>query len=1283
MQTQRNCRSYWLLACVVLLTLSLFLQHHSQVVGQVDAEITPPSLVSPAQGEVITVQTYPPLAIPTYRWSHVLGATVYQLQVNTDPYFSLPNVIEALTPNLQVTPTDANVFPDGIYYWRVRVAEPLPGSLFSEPAQFSKSWASVDNRPLLAAPVSGAVLSFFDDPAFAWDQVSGAAQYWFQISSSPGDFSSPIYDVYTAALKHQPVEKIANGTYYWRVIPMDPAGHAGTPSEVRAITLGYGSSIADQIPQQVSPEHGASIPFTPTFAWTAVVGAEFYDLEYTSGPMCDFSAATSIQTQQTSYTPPFHIPKGIYCWRVRVVSGDGIGEWSEIRIFTLSWNLQPQLLTPVMAYPYARSALFNWTPVAGAAYYTIEVSETSNLDELLIQANTTNTSWVSQDELLPASYSWQVTAYDSSNQGSLTSVEYSFQNPLTATVPSLVYPGYYYDPDESVYAGDTPPNPATHKIAPYPLFIWQRVLNPAPYGGLLAHTYRIQVSQTAMFSTVEWEYDTQNTAASPTLDAPFSPQTGLDYYWRVCPLELTQPVCQRNPANGDEWWSQTWIARFDPALSIPIAESGIPDLLRPLQGHEQVEGTPVLEWHPVLDADAYHVQISRDSEFTTIAHEAYTGIPMYASPLSLAQRNLGLTDYGTFYWRVRCSADGNYSDWSETRRFQIASQSEWRRVRYLGNERNKLLVGSDPAGDTVANYDLTSLFISQSNTAWYLGFNANIEPAVDMTYMISIDTDHLDGAGGSSPPARSYPVTTIPAHQPEIVLYIDQVAGTLTAQNTYIYTWTGSGWSNGQTLSTAGGALLYTPGSPGTLELALPNTAIGASNTPGSMSVMVISIDSAGTVLDSVPTDPDVPGNAVLSRFTSISDRMNLISPANTIPESDNSIPYLVPMFWDWPTGSDASASDPAPATPFAGAQLQIALDPQFTILVVDHISEVNSYYVGTAIASVNNDLAGDATYYWRVRPRYLNAGIFFGAWSEIFSFSRAGFKPQNLRLSTQLATPEFRWDRVEGTAQYQLQLSTHSDFDILSLDITTPNPAYTPLAALNPGTYYWRVGALRQAVSSPVWSSVEQMTISLPIPGGLTPNTATQAFQSIPTLCWQPIFVYSSETPIASAWKYQLQVSKTSDFQTPVETTVTEMHCWSPQSWYPQGIYNWRVAMLDGSGNTSDYSAPAIFNLQYLVPSLVSPVTGTIFQTPDFSWTGVPGSAYYRLEVSLSADFYPLFDSIQTVNTQFTPLVTYPPGHVYYWRVAAFTPNGYQGGYVSGQITIGRPNVWLPMVRK
>ena len=145
-------------------------------------------------------------------------------------------------------------------------------------------------------------------------------------------------------------------------------------------------------------------------------------------------------------------------------------------------------------------------------------------------------------------------------------------------------------------------------------------------------------------------------------------------------------------------WSQIWKAHFDPVLALPPTNADAPDLLRPAYGQEIVEATPLFEWWPFLEKTQtqYQIEISRDIDFSTVEITDTTNIPSYSPPYSLVQRSLGRTDYGTFYWRVRGFDGDQWSAWSDSWRFQIASQSEWRFTRSLGNPANQLLIGSDP-----------------------------------------------------------------------------------------------------------------------------------------------------------------------------------------------------------------------------------------------------------------------------------------------------------------------------------------------------------------------------------------------------------------------------------------------------------------------------------------------------------------------------------------------------------------------------------------------------------
>jgi hypothetical protein len=210
-----------------------------------------------------------------------------------------------------------------------------------------------------------------------------------------------------------------------------------------------------------------------------------------------------------------------------------------------------------------------------------------------------------------------------------------------------------------------------------------------------------------------------------------------------------------------------------------------------------------------------------------------------------------------------------------------------------------------------------------------------------------------------------------------------------------------------------------------------------------------------------------------------------------------------------------------------------------------------------------------------------------------------------------------------------------------------------------------------------------EVITLTPPPPAGLTPDNINHVLETIPSLCWQPVAVFVNGIPIATAVKYRLQISQRNDFLTFIESIDTEMNCWTPTSWYEQGIYYWRVATIDSAGNPGPYSPPAAFLLQYTTTTLVYPISGWVVQTPSFTWTAVPGAAYYRLEVATSTDFYPLYDFTITNNTHYTPLFAYPIEQIYYWRVGTYNADGYHSEFVSTQIAISSPRTWLPMISK
>jgi hypothetical protein len=122
---------------------------------------------------------------------------------------------------------------------------------------------------------------------------------------------------------------------------------------------------------------------------------------------------------------------------------------------------------------------------------------------------------------------------------------------------------------------------------------------------------------------------------------------------------------------------------------------------------------------------------------------------------------------------------------------------------------------------------------------------------------------------------------------------------------------------------------------------------------------------------------------------------------------------------------------------------------------------------------------------------------------------------------------------------------------------------------------------------------------------------------------------------------------------------------------------------MFDGNGRLGSYSPSATFTKQYPITTLISPISGGVEKTPTFIWLPVDGAATYIFEVSLFPTFYPTYDSVETVNTHYTPTSIYQSDKLYYWRVAIRDRSGTQGPFTDASIIIGEPYpAYLPLVK-
>ncbi|MFD2329891.1 DUF4962 domain-containing protein [Cohnella sp. GCM10020058] len=85
---------------------------------------------------------------------------------------------------------------------------------------------------------------------------------------------------------------------------------------------------------------------------------------------------------------------------------------------------------------------------------------------------------------------------------------------------------------------------------------------------------------------------------------------------------------------------------------------------RPIDSLVTSQSPPDFSWPFVTNADSYQLQVSRTSDFATVAHEATAlATNYYNFPVSF--------EAGTWYWRVRYDQDGTASEWTAPRKFRI------------------------------------------------------------------------------------------------------------------------------------------------------------------------------------------------------------------------------------------------------------------------------------------------------------------------------------------------------------------------------------------------------------------------------------------------------------------------------------------------------------------------------------------------------------------------------------------------------------------------------------
>jgi hypothetical protein len=503
--------------------------------------------------------------------------------------------------------------------------------------------------PQLLTPQDGST-SLSLRPRFTWGAVSGASGYGIQVSDA-ADFSVLRVNASVTGTSYTiSSDLLPNSLHYWRVRTNSAAGTSDW-STARTFTTGNPPGTPGVISP---PSNGITYDYTPLLDWTdspLAVGASLDHYQFQLNTSTTFSAPLYDQaTSSSDFTLPVEFsPNTKYYWRVRAF--DTLGQYSR---WGGPWSVRAAMLAPIPVSPTHGALLLHrrptsdWTDVAGASSYLIQLSRQSDFSTVLRSSTVTVSSYTPTSDL-PAHTTlyWRVQG-QGSNGPSLWSSTWSFTTGNPPSIPSLQSPA------------------SGALITDYrPTLEWTDSTPPA--GTTLDH-YQIRLATDNSFTHLVYN---ESTAISQfPLPAPLAPNAR--YYWQVRAF---------NTAGHFSSWSTT--RYFNTAIQPPVLKT-------PADGAELSHLWITFDWESVVGASGYKIRISQQADFSTILRSASRTSSTYFV-------NTGLPADTVLYWQVQATGTNGPSLWSPVWSLRTANPPSIPLLLYPAS--GALLTSYEPALD--------------------------------------------------------------------------------------------------------------------------------------------------------------------------------------------------------------------------------------------------------------------------------------------------------------------------------------------------------------------------------------------------------------------------------------------------------------------------------------------------------------------------------------------------------------------------------------------------------
>ncbi len=380
----------------------------------------PPLLISPADKSI--GQDIAQLMV----WSKAIEVNDYDIQISEFEDFSTLVMDSVAISNLSVI---SNVLEyDKTYYWRVRSRKVDVVSAWSLIWSFRTGYSPV----VLTAPVNDAV-NVAINTKFIWEKHVSQNKYQIEAAKSSDFTNNVIFEEINNMLTYTADNLESYQQYFWRVRAVSDENNGVWSESFKFKT--QVDKITLRFPDSNSTNHPVSI----SFLWFGTKGATSYHLQIANDDLFNDLIFSQDTIRNVSHKYSQLNPGSKYYWRVRAVSPEGVGDWSEVWVFTTGSNI------PILELPengnekVVNPITFQWQPVTGALRYELNVSESAEFAQTVINKTDITVNQLVTSELgFPKTYYWRLRAVTADGPTSWSQV-WSFGTKDPSGVDDIIF----------------------------------------------------------------------------------------------------------------------------------------------------------------------------------------------------------------------------------------------------------------------------------------------------------------------------------------------------------------------------------------------------------------------------------------------------------------------------------------------------------------------------------------------------------------------------------------------------------------------------------------------------------------------------------------------------------------------------------------------------------------------------------------------------------------------------------------------------------------------------